>query len=94
MHVHAMHADGRFGTSVARLGVSSVRVKSAFHLSAVGTWAGGNLRPARGELLDLTKGLKLGSYRSRLADYYGRTLVGVVTAVLKAVSLPKGTNSG
>ena len=36
-HIHAMHAGGRFGTSVERLGVKSVRVNSAFHPSGVGT---------------------------------------------------------
>ena len=47
----------------------------------------GNLRLARGELPGLTKGLKFGGY---LGGYYGRTLVTVVTAVLKAVSLQGG----
>ena len=34
-HIHAMHVGGRFGTSVAKLGVKSVRVKSALHPSRV-----------------------------------------------------------
>ena len=45
---------------------------------------------SRGELSGLTKGLNLGSYRSRPGGYYGGTLVTVVTAVLKAASLPGG----
>ena len=39
--------------------------------------------------LGLTKSRKLGSYHSGPGGYYGRTLVMVVTAVLKAVSLPR-----
>ena len=35
-------------------------------------------------------GLKFESYRSRLRGYYGKILVMVVIAVLKAVSLPEG----
>ena len=75
-------------------GVKSVRANSAFHPSGVGTWAGGNLKLARRELLGLTKGLKLGSYRSGPGGYYSGTLVTVVTAILKAVSLLGGTCSG
>ena len=54
----------------------------------------GNLRLARGELMGLTKGLKLGSYHSGPGGYYVGTLVMVMTAVLKAVSLLGGTYSG
>ena len=32
-HIYAMHAGGTYGFSVARLGVKSVRVNSAFHPS-------------------------------------------------------------
>ena len=46
-----------------------------------------------GELSGLTKGLKLGGYRRRPGGYYSGTLVMVVTAVLKAVSLLGGTYS-
>ena len=66
-------------------GVKSVRVNSAFHPSGAGTWAGGTLDLPGGELPSLTKGLKLGSYRSGPGGNYGGTLVTVVTAVLKAV---------
>ena len=54
---------------------------------------GATLGVSGGELPGLTKGLKLGSYRSGPGVYYVGTLVAVVTAVLKAVSLPGGTYS-
>ena len=50
---------------------------------------GGNFRLARGGGRGLL-GLKFESYRSRLRGYYGKILVMVVIAVLKAVSLPEG----
>ena len=52
--------------------------------------AGGNLRLARGNSWALPRALKLGSYRSGPGGYYSGTLVTVVTAVLKAVSLSGG----
>ena len=52
---------------------------------------GGNLRLARGELLGLTKGLKnLGAIAAGQGATTVCTLVMVVTAVLKAVSLSGG----
>ena len=45
---------------------------------------------SRGGLPGLTKGLKLGRYRSGPRGYYSGTLVMVVTAILKAVSLSGG----
>ena len=45
------------------------------------------------ELTRFTKGLKLGSHHDGLGDYYGRTLVTVVTGV-KALSLPRRGGGG
>ena len=94
-HIHAMRVGGRFGTSVEWLGGHVCQGQLSLP-SFRGRYmsGGGNLRLARGELPGLTKGLKLGSYRSRPGGYYSGTLVTVVTAVLKAVSLPEETYSG
>ena len=84
-YIHSMHAGGRFGTSVERLGGQVCQGQLSLP-SFRGRYMGrGNFRLARGELPSLTKGLKLGSYRSGPGGYYGGTLVTVVTAVLKAV---------
>ena len=91
-HKHAMHAGGRFGTSVARLGEKPVTVNSAFSLPG-GMYMSreGNLRLARGELQGFTKGLKLESYRSAPRGYYDRILLAVIAVNHNAaVSLPGG----
>ena len=85
LHIHAMHAGDKFGTLVARLGSQVCQGQLGLPSFQDKSMSMGNLRLARGGLLGLTKGLKLGSYRSELGGCYGGTLATVVTAVLKVV---------
>ena len=88
-----MRAGNRFGTLVARLGGHVCQSQLSLPSFLDRYTSKEDLRLARGELPALTKGLKLGSYHSRPGGYYSRKLVMVVTAILKAVSLPGGTYS-
>ena len=92
-HIHAMHAGGRFGTSVERLGGQVCQGQLSLPSFQGRNMSRGNFRLARGELLGLTKGLKLWSYLSRPGGYYSGTLVTVLTAILNAVSLLEETYS-
>ena len=57
-HLHAIHARGRFGTSVERLGSQVCQGKLSLPSFRGRYISRGNLRLAMEELLSLTKGLK------------------------------------
>ena len=88
-----MHAGDRFGTSVTRLGHQVCQGQLSLP-SFQGRYMSREGTLVLEELPGLTKGLKYGSYCIGPGGYYGRTLVMVITAILKAVSLPGGTYSG
>ena len=65
--MHAMHANGKFGTSVPRLGGGQVCQGQLSFLSFQGRYVsrgGGGPQACQGALSGLSKGLKHGSYRS------------------------------
>ena len=85
-----MHAGGRFGTSVARLGCQVCQGQlslPSFQGRYMSGGGGGGIRLARGKSWALPRALNLGVITVGQGVYYGRTLVTVVTAILKAVSL-------
>ena len=89
-HIHAMHAVGRFGTSVAGLEGQVCQGQLSLPSFRGRYMSRGDLRLARREFPGLTKGLKLESYCIGPGGYCGGTLVMVITAVLRAVSLQGG----
>ena len=90
-----MHAGGRFGTSVPMLGgqVCQGQLSLPSFCGRYMSEGGGDLRLARGNSWALSRALNLEAIAVGQGGYCSRTLVTVVTAIVKAVSLTGGTYS-